>query len=309
MLCPVCGTSFPDSRRASPRLEVLTCGACSHRVGIHHAQAEARAGQDMHGQYGRFNQAPFLDSLEATRRRQAKLLVALIRRNCPRIDSLLDYGSGRGWFVSACREAGFRKLAGADLSKLALQWLKDEQADAIDLSASGEAWKSGVRRLGFRPEAVSLLDVIEHFRPEELEPTLRKIAAELAPELRCWLIKVPVSSGFFYWTASILAVLGRPGPLERLFQVGSLTPHHHYFSAKSMKVLAQKLGLRVVEDLGDRDFEGRSFPERLGLTGSFSAAVTRALGVLLEKCIQVTGLHDSRVFLATTADPRQGQAS
>ena len=88
--CPICqGTLQPLS--VMPRLKTARCPSCGHRVATH--ESETSSILDYHLQYG---QGVFLDSLPATRKRQAECIIQAIRRALPDCDQVLDYGAGRG---------------------------------------------------------------------------------------------------------------------------------------------------------------------------------------------------------------------
>lgn len=292
--CPACLAPGMRERRISPRLVLFRCESCGHRIGAHLSGPDAPAGQDIHCQY---EQGEFLDALRATRQRQARLALRLIARHEPHPGALLDYGSGRGWFIEAAAAAGYRELAGADISELALDWLRERGAAAVRLELGAADPGAAFGDLPFRPRIVSFLDVVEHFTPVELEPSLKSLTQALSPELRWILIKVPSSGGLLYRIASLLAAAGFPRALERLWQVGSLTPHHHYFSAASAEALLRRMGWSLVERLGDPDFEPESLLTRARLLDSLPGWLRRWAGALTTTAISVLRLHDTQLFL------------
>ena len=79
--------------------------------------------------------------------------------------------------------------------------------------------------------------------------------------------------------------LGLTRPLLQLYQVGTFPPHFQYYSRRSLGLLFRLLGLRVVEQWGDADFEpdelldrlwaAAPLPPRLGrLAGRTAAAIS-----------------------------------
>src|SRR5207237_9967485 len=111
---------------------------------------------------------------------------------------------GRGWFLDVAKAAGWNVL-GVDTSPMAVELLRQRGIPATrELPAS-------------KYEVITLLDVIEHFRPDDLVPRLSALKADLM------IIKVPTSSGLLYR-------LARGHALEQLYQVGTEPPHHHYFN-------------------------------------------------------------------------------
>lgn len=295
--CPAClAPGLSGARRVSPRIEIHRCGSCGHRIGIHRACPAAPPDQDIHAQYG---QGRFLDALRATRVRQTRLALGIIERHEPEPDALLDYGSGRGWLIEGAREAGYRRLAGADISELAVRWLRESGVAAIRLAPGGSDPGAALGELPFRPRILSLMDVVEHFAPEEVDVTLASLARALSPELRWILIKAPCSQGLLYRTASVLAGLGQPGFLEKLWQVGSLTPHHHYFSVRSAQALVARMGWKLVESPGDSDFEPEHLLARAGIGGAWPVLLSRAAGLGVMASVQALGLYDTRFYLVS----------
>ena len=127
----------------TPHLRSSKCQRCGHRVAIHAWEAEVS--RDYHSQYA-----------------QGTFLYAL-RRAMEDCDQVLDYGAGRGWFLDACRKAGLRDLAAADISDLAVEAARAKGLPAIRVDKDG----SGLAAAGlpFSPRVLTLLDVIEHFPP------------------------------------------------------------------------------------------------------------------------------------------------
>ncbi len=302
--CPACKNPGLRTRPVSPRLDILNCDHCHHRVARHRVGPSAPEDQDIHAQY---EQGEFLQALQTTRERQARAGLQLLMREKglgPKPDQLLDYGSGRGWFIEAAQHAGYRQVAGADISELALDWLRKRGAEAVPLTLGAVNPGAAFAKLPFRPRVLSFLDVVEHFTPQELEPVLRSLTEALRPELARMLIKVPTSEGLLYRVASGLARLGMPGPLERLYQVGSLTPHHHYFSRNSARALFARLGWRLCAVEGDPDFEPESLLTRARLLTGLPLFLKLAIGHFTTAGIRALGWADTHFFLV---DPRRGE--
>jgi len=290
--CPVCGSPRLDRSITTPRLQVFRCPVCAHRVAVH--QAPAQTTIDYHEQY---DQGGFLESLASTRQRQAAVIIELIRRRLPDADRLLDFGAGRGWFLEACRAAGFQSLAGVDTSELAVGSLQARRFAAMTLSPSTD-YAEPLRRLPFRPRILSLLDVVEHFPPGQLQPLLASILRGLQPELKLVIIKVPDAGGLLYRGARLMARVGRTGPVEQLYQVGTDPPHFSYFTQGSMRRLLESLGLALVATQGDRDFEPESLKERARALAQRPAIASLA-GTAATAVVNITGWFDATIFLAT----------
>lgn len=290
--CPICNARDLRTSLALPGLTVWRCRACGHRVAEH---APAGAGSlDYHVQYG---QGAFLDALRATRVRQADLLLAALHRHVPGCDRLLDYGAGRGWFLSVCRERGLGTIAGADTSDLAVEGLRAAGIEAHRLPGGEGPAGELARQLTFQPRVITLLDVIEHFPPECLAPRLRALLAEASGALEILVVKVPLP-GLLYRTARSLSALGVHGPIRQLYQSGTWPPHFSYFSPRSLEILLAGLGFAVVERLGDRDFEPALLADRMSLSHGPLRPPLRLAAGALAGAVAVTGLPDTAFFLA-----------
>ena len=291
--CPICGSGRLTPSVRTARLEVVRCRVCGHRLATHLAQPTATL--DYHDQY---DQGGFLASLASTRQRQAAVIINMIRGRVREPDALLDFGAGRGWFLDACREAGLRSLAGADTSELALRSLAERQFAAIALSPTITDYASVFQKLPFRPRILTMLDVVEHFSPDQLNEVLGSVLRGLRPELELVVIKVPDAGGLFYRGARLLARAGIAGPIEQLYQVGTDPPHFSYFTHGSMRRLLESLGLTVLEVRGDRDFEPASLGQRAkALVGM--PAVGRVAGSTAAGLADLTRWHDAAIYLAT----------
>lgn len=286
--CPICGGQRLGSPLALRGLWIVRCRACGHREAVH--DAEPCNGSDYHEQY---DGGTFLEALRATRVRQARLLIELLRRQVPDLSDVVDYGAGRGWFLKACRSAGVVPVAGVDTSQIAVEGLKALGIEAHRLSQ--EKGESVLAQLSFRPRVVSLLDVLEHFPPVRLEALLRGIVSACGERLV--VVKVPVA-GLLYAGANALCRVGRPGPLRQLYQAGTWPPHFNYFSPASAEKFLTAAGLSVVERVGDPDFEPACFGQRIGVRGRVPNAVARLGGEALAAAVRLSGRFDSNIFLA-----------
>jgi 2-polyprenyl-3-methyl-5-hydroxy-6-metoxy-1,4-benzoquinol methylase len=287
--CVICDSTEGRRTARTRRLEVMGCTRCGHQV-AHHAPVDGTS--DYHAQY---DQGSFLESLRLTRTRQAQVLLGCINRHRPQAYSLLDFGSGRGWFLDAAREAGLRQLAGADTSVIAVELLRSRGIDGILLPTEGDA-VAALEHLSFQPEVLTLLDVIEHFTPPTLLGSLERLVAKLRPELV--VVKVPVSSGLLYRTAAVLAACGANGPLEQLYQVGTWPPHYHYFSRNSLTRALERCGLDLLEMRGDVDFEPATLASRARVLQRLPGLVTRGMGEGAAVMARSLALEDSAIVMA-----------
>ncbi len=271
-------------------LTVHECRECSHRIAFHSPDSLPRAGVDYHAQY---DEGAFLSSLEGTRRRQAPILARAIRELAGPDARILDYGSGRGWFLAACREAGFREIAGADTSELAVRLLAEQGITGVRL-------EGGVKpALPFAPEVVTFLDVIEHFPTDNLSEALGEIVGRLGPSVKLVVIKVPDAAGLLCRTARTLARLGVGGPLEQLYQVGTSPPHHHYFTRRSMRKLAASRGWAITRELADLDFEPARLYQRIHSLSRLPKAIGAVPGLAAGLVARSLGMSDTAIYFLT----------
>lgn len=219
-----------------------------------------------------------------------------MRKHLPDADALFDYGHGRGWFLKTCRAAGYQHLAGADSSEISVQWLRDHHIAEFSVDKDGS-----VPAPLFRPEVLTLLDVIEHFEPDNLKLFLDNMLASLAPELKLVVIKAPLTDGILYKTAYSLARLNFVDPLHQLYQVGTHPPHFTYFSRRSMERFLKQAGLVVVDVMGDCEFEPEYFPDRVAPLRNFPAFVGKAVGHGFRLLSKASGVSDTMVFVARTS--------
>lgn len=291
MTCPICDGRLRPSF-STAQLVVRRCERCGHRVADH--RNRGAAARDYHEQY---DQGAFLTSLAATRRRQAALIVELIRTRLPDGDQVLDFGAGRGWFLDACREAGLQRLAGVDTSELAVRSLAERQFGAVVWSPATADYAAALRAIGFRPRVLTLLDVVEHFPAPQLRAQLTGILHGLQPGLELIVLKVPDAGGLLYRTARLMLAGGATAPMEQLYQVGTDPPHWNYFTQRSMRQLLESLGLRVIVTQGDRDFEAETLPQRAASLGRLPT-IGRAAGGAATRLADLTGWHDAAIYLA-----------
>jgi hypothetical protein len=289
--CPACGSARARFDFSTAQLSVVRCRDCGYRLASHGGD---RIQQDYHEQY---DQGAFLDSLAATRRRQSSVIIDLITRHLDRPDDLLDYGTGRGWFLDACRAAGMRRLAGTDTSKVAMDALAARGFEAVVVPPVEDAeWTSPLEQLSFRPRVVTLLDVIEHFPPQQLVSALEALVRILRPELV--VIKVPSAGGLMYRTAGGLRRLGVTAPIEQLYQVGTFPPHRSYFTPRSLRSLLGRSGLRVRGRMGDVDFEPESLASRAASLQRLPHGITALGGRAAGFIATISHMTDAMIVIA-----------
>jgi hypothetical protein len=291
--CPVCGATGVRPSFALPGLRVRLCRGCGHRVAVH--DRPTGSATDYHQQY---EQGAFLESLRATRLRQAQQLVTAIGRHVARPGAVLDFGAGRGFFLEVCRREGLAPLAGADTSELSVEDLRRSGIEAHLLAEGAGAAGQLTRGLSFQPRVITVLDVVEHLPPESVAGFLGSLLRELGGTLELLVVKVPVADGLLYGTARLAAAVGVSGPLRQLYQVGTWPPHLSYFSVRSMTTLLGGLGLGVVERLDDLDFEPELLPARVLRIPSVAPPLLRLFGQALAATARASGRFDTALFLA-----------
>lgn len=299
--CPVCGGERLEAPLVLPGLQIVRCRACGHRVAIHEQEGETRDGRgpaDYHAGYDR----TFLESLRATRVRQAGLLISHLRRHLHDVSAVIDYGAGLGWFLRACRAAGIAPVAGVEISEIAVKDLEAEgiEAHLLPTEASGP---EALGHVSFRPRVITFLDVIEHFTPDRLLERLRETVQACGDRLELVVVKVPVP-GLLYAGANTLSRLGVTGPLRQLYQASTRPPHFNYFSARSAEILLEAAGLSLVERVGDRDFEADGFGGRIGVAGGLAAKAARLEGAALAVAVSLSRRFDSSFLFARPASIR-----
>jgi SAM-dependent methyltransferase len=291
--CPMCGATLARATTVSARLVLRRCRSCGHTVAGHLGAAVAA---DYHTQY---DEGVFLAALEQTRKRQAAVLVSMIRSLLPSADGILDYGCGRGWFLVECRRLGMTRLAGADASAKAVSIVRALGMEGIEIvpGPDGKEWTLPVERLTFAPRVVAFLDVIEHLPPDRCRAILERTLAAIGPQLELVVIKVPVP-GILYGASMALAKLGRPGALEQMYQVGTTPPHLSYFSRRSLRRLVAACGLEVAAERGDLEFEPESLVSRARAARGAPSAVSRAAGFLVATAGRASGAYDTVICVA-----------
>jgi hypothetical protein len=206
------------------------------------------------------------------------------------------FGCGRGWFLDAAARVGFGPIAGADHSAVAVELLRDRSIAAVQVGEDGSP-DAIAGEIGFAPQAMTLLDVVEHFPPALAAERLAALVRSLRPAVVA--VKVPVREGLLYRSAAALARVGASGPVEQLYQVGTDPPHRSYFSRRSLARFLERAGLRAVEMFGDRDFEPEHLGARARVLGR-TPRLGRGLGAVAA-VVTSWGLEDAAVAIARPA--------
>ena len=290
--CPACLERRFDPAERTARVQVHRCRACGHRVATF--LGPRPSGQDFLLQD---STEAYTGTLQVTRRRQARALVATLRREAGgAVQGLLDYGCGRGWFLDVAREAGFQLLAGADTSATSMDSLSAMGIPGVRIEDPMHPALT-VERLPFRPRVVSLLDLVEHIAPDALAGWLGELLDALRPDLRYVLIKVPISGGVLYRAASALARAGMAAPLDQMYQVHRWAPHVNYFSVRSMRALLDRLRLPLLAIVRDPEFEASGLKERATFLQALPPPVATAAGGAAIGLARALRMEDTAAFL------------
>lgn len=293
--CWVCGGPSERFWRNS-EFDAAACRRCGHLLATHRRNASAEA-TDYHLMY---EQGDFVASLGATRRRQAaQLLDALAALPAPP-RSVFDFGCGRGFFLEVARERGGLALAGGDVSQLALDGLAKQGLPSLRLDAELPFERLDLSALPFIPEAITFLDVIEHF-PGDLGARLQRFVHGLPSAVRFLVFKVPVRDGLLFSLADLARRGGVQALGRQLFQSGTFPPHYQYFTRRSLAGLVDKLGLAPRASIDDLDFEPQQLGRRLASKGRVIQALAGVFGRSLGAVVQATGRADSRLVIAERA--------
>ncbi len=293
-VCPACLGSRTVVAEGTPRLRARRCRSCGHRTAEFPGPRPSE--QDFLLQD---SDETYTDTLRRTRQRQARRLVAALKEVAGPVQGLLDFGCGRGWFLEVARDQGLSHLAGADTSGTSMEVLSGLGIDGVRIEDPMRP-ALAVRQLRFRPQVVSLLDVVEHIEPERLAGWLTELLDALRPDLRFALIKVPISGGVLYRLASALARAGVVAPLEQLYQVGRVPPHLHYFSMRSMHALLERLRLPVARVVRDPEFEAGSLKTRATFLRRLPPALATAAGGAAVGLSSALRMQDTAAFLCRT---------
>ena len=261
------------------------------------AIADAGPTADYFAQYV-YDRKGFIASLQRTRVRQAVRWLELVREFAPGAGRMLDFGCGHGWFLREAARAGFGALVGADASQIAVDELRQLRIDAV-LVPSERPEELDSSALPFRPQVLTLLDVIEHFPVDRVRDVIAGLADRLQPDLQLLLVKVPVSSGLLHRIASALSRAGVTGPLEQLYQVGTSPPHFSYFSRSSLERLLTQCGFKVVGWAGDCDFEPDGLADRIRVLSRLPRWVAHGFGSTLAATARALHMEDALVCVAT----------
>ena len=204
--CPICGGSLLP-QFGMPQLSIQKCRVCAHRIATH--RADATSPVDYHQQY---DQGTFLDSLRATRLRQAHRIIRTIRRVLPDGDRILDFGAGRGWFLDVCRESGMRSRCSGHLA-VGREDSERPTEGIVGLLLNDNGQGFDPNAVPFAPRVLTFLDVIEHFPPAQLHRRIERSRESHAIGRSCCNKSANIHRDRYMSIASLMARLVFPARL------------------------------------------------------------------------------------------------
>lgn len=201
---------------------------------------------------------------------------------------LLEVGSAQGFFLSVAEQHGF-ECSGIEPNR---QLRESEHNKHRHLIA------------GFFPDAlpdqqafdlIVFNDVIEHI--PDIRNTLKACHDHLTDD-GLLIINVPMRRGFFYGVGKVAKTLGWKVPMERLWQVGTMSPHLYYFDESNLAELAQKADFDLATSRRLKTLTLRGLWSRLRVTSNFgvpTASVIWAATVIGAPFLGILPT-DARVF-------------
>lgn len=259
--------SFTDSG-----LSVLKCAGCKSLWAIHTNIPKIDFWDEVNVPKA------FLEALRIRRKIQAKLVAFIVEsRNLK--GPILDYGCGQGILLAELQRSSF-EYYGCDLDLGVIA----DSVSVTNLIKISKPWDVPEGNWG----TFMMLDVLEHHpKPADF---LRLLNAENV------LLKLPNCTGPFACASRMLSWIGWNGPLEKLFLVGSASPHMWLPTKKGIKEIASKAGfqLQLIRNINEVGIELRD-RLRPTPTGRLQRGFLSILGVLIGFSSHFWS--DSRIYL------------
>lgn len=222
--CPVCDAEL-DAGRTPWLLRCPRCGLLRSTLSEQIADARSRAAID---------EAERAEGLNTLRERNFRTIVAILGKLREQRGRLLDVGCAHGWFLREAASSGWAAVG-----------IEPDPDIARVASLSGAEIRNGTFPASLEPDerfdVITFNDVFEHLA--DVNAALRACDAALKPG-GLLVINLPDARGALYRLASLLAGVGLPRPLERLWQKGFASPHLTYFTAPLLRRLAARHGFR-----------------------------------------------------------------
>lgn len=201
----------------------------------------------------------------------------------------LEIGSGNGWWLQSCKENNIH-CTGIEPERIYENYHKQNHLDVL---------------YGFYPEVnaeqpngydfIIFNDVFEHI------PDINGLVENLRKDISddgFIIINIPMSTGFFYKTATQFRKLGITSFLTRLWQFDFHSPHMNYFNDKNLGMLMEKHGLTEIKALKLESLDFPSMKERIMADKAMSKFKAKALtsALTLMKPVIRSSKPDIKVF-------------
>ncbi|GHV29181.1 hypothetical protein FACS1894167_08010 [Synergistales bacterium] len=174
-----------------------------------------------------------VEGVEPIREKNFRIILGLLRERHGALKTILDVGCSDGLFIKTARDDGY-----------------DATGLEPDLPKANAARAKGLPVIdGFFPDAPGLFgrtfDVIIFNDSFEHIPNPARTIGGIKRHLTgggAAVINVPSSGGIVFKISLLLAGLGIPSPLYRLWQRGFSSPHLHYFNKHNIELLFRNNG-------------------------------------------------------------------
>lgn len=259
--------SFADSG-----LSVLKCAGCKSLWAIHTNIPKIDFWDEVNVPKA------FLEALRIRRKIQAELIAFIVEsRNLK--GPILDYGCGQGLLLAEMQRSNIESY-GCDLDLGVLA----DVVSVTNLIKISKSWDVPEGDWG----TFVMLDVLAHHpKPADF---LHFLNVENV------LLKLPNCTGPFAYASRILSKIGANGSLEKLFLVGSASPHMWLPTKKGISKIASKAGfhLQLIQNINEVGIELRD-RLRPTPTGRLQRGFLSILGVVIGFLSRFWS--DSRIYL------------
>jgi SAM-dependent methyltransferase len=177
-----------------------------------------------------------VESLEAVREKNFKLICKNIKEKFPQAKTILDVGCSMGLFLKVARDNGFSATGLEPDGRLA------EEVRSCGFDVINDFYHHAEDLLNKKYDIIIFNDSLEHI--PNLPEILRGIKTNLT-DGGCVIINIPTSDGLVFKTASVLYKLGVRAPYHRMWQKGFASPHVHYFNLRNLKKLFENNGFTL----------------------------------------------------------------
>lgn len=234
--CPVCSNNGFRTKRLLSSIAIDVCTRCGFLI----SQIDRLAVQS---EFSRINEDAYHKAIGVVRRHQAAEILSFVRTHSRGLKDWVDIGCSFGYLLFEAREAGY-DVGGVE---------PDEKALAHARALLGEntvqqGWMTEKTAPDSCVDVISMLDVLEHIPPEDLNELARMINRKLRPE-GLLVIKVPSTDGLYFRLAHGLLPISRStasGFVKRLWQCDYEYPHTVYFNEETIKLFLQNNGFEPI---------------------------------------------------------------